>query len=390
MKFNNTFNRKNIGFVFINAFTALLLLFILQKVYLLPGEDSSVFFYGPVIKNKILSSNSLPDAKDFLLINTHYDNMLVDGYSDGIPMGNVSIVDRQNLTFLFNKIAKQDSHKYIICDIFFDNESVFDSLLGKAIGGTRNHIIPRKDSLQQTLKYFRDLNSGLVDLSTVAGTFYKYKLYNEKLNAKSIPLKVYEDLNNVRFKDYGLFARLGKKLIFNDFVPEHKLNSYNLLEAKTYPVINLNEIIRVNDVNFGSYIKDRIIVIGNFNTDMKNTIYGNIPGPLIILNSYLALENNDNKISFFLIFMVFIVFACFSFIIITPKDKIESTLLKIPVIGGFLVGIGYVLSMTLIALVIYLLFNNNLNLAYIGFFFYLENLILHRTYYFEKFMAKLN
>nr|WP_321414748.1 CHASE2 domain-containing protein [uncultured Allomuricauda sp.] len=332
----------------------------------------------------------MPDSNDFVLINTHYDNMLVNEKIDGIPMGNISIVDRQHLLTLFRKVAKQDSHKYIICDVLFDHESALDLELSKAIAATRNHIIPRKDSLQETLALFRDLNSGLVDLATVGGTFFKYKLYNEKLKVKSLPLKVYEDIHNVQIKDYGIFARLGEKLIFNDFVPEHRLNSYNVLEAKSYPMINLNEIIRVNDVNFDSYIKDRILVIGNFNTDMKNTIYGNIPGPLIILNSYLALENGDNKISFLLVFIVLVVFACFSFIIISPKDKIENTLLKIPVVGRFLVGFGFVLSISLIAVVIYLLFNNNLSLAYIGFFFYLENLILHRTHYFEKFKTKFN
>lgn len=386
---NKFLSKKNIFFIIVNAFLALALFFIIQKIYFLPGSDSSVFFYGPVIKEKILKKESLPNSKDFLFVNTHYDNMLVDNMSQGFPMGNISIVDRNKLGVLFNKINRLNSHKYIICDIFFQDESSYDDSLSNILNKVKNIIIPRKDNIKSTKKPFRNINSGIVDAFTVGGTFYKYKLFNQKSGIKSIPLKMYEELNNTSYIDYNLFGSLNGKLVFNDFVPEYKIDSYNVFQTNDYPVFNLGELIKVTD-NFDKFIKDKIIIIGNFNSDTKNTIYGNIPGPLIILNSYLSIENQDNKITFFLILFLLLIFSGFSYFIVLPKDKIESIFLKIPVFGGLLFSLSYVLTMSIFTLVIYFIFGNNLSLTYLAIIFYFENLIFHRKYYLTKWKEKIN
>lgn len=61
--------------------------------------------------------------------------------------------------------------------------------------------------------------------------------------------------------------------------------------------------------------KDRIIFVGDFeDRDMHETIYGDTPGPIILLDAFLALEEGDNVITVqFVIFLIFF-FALISYI----------------------------------------------------------------------------
>lgn len=65
-------------------------------------------------------------------------------------------------------------------------------------------------------------------------------------------------------------------------------------------------------------MKDRIIIVGDFvESDIHQTIYGDTPGPLILLDAFLAIEAGDNEFSmWFLVFLFlayfWISYRCFS------------------------------------------------------------------------------
>ncbi len=92
------------------------------------GDESFLIRWSTILKKVVLGIDNKPPKSDFLFINTCYDNMLIDKLDeDGFPVGNQVITDRDKLTELFAKLNKNpDSYKYILCDIFFENESPSD------------------------------------------------------------------------------------------------------------------------------------------------------------------------------------------------------------------------------------------------------------------------
>lgn len=373
-----TTKKRQLIFLIVNPLVALLLFFCIQKVYFLPGNDSTAFFYGPIIKHKLFGDT----PKDILLINTHFDNQLVENLDEhGFPMGNLPIVDRQKLTTLFSKFTGSNAHKYIICDIIFDIPSKDDDSLSTVMKTVNHLIIP---DYTNTLEPFADINSGLVDISTASGTFYKYRILNSKNKKKSIPLKVYEELNNTAIKPYALFSFLNGKMILNDFVPDPLFRSYNILESKELPVINLGDIIHLNPKTFQEFTADKIVVIGNYNSDNVGTIYGTTPGPLILLNAYYGLKNHNNVLSLPLLLILYIVFFAFSYHVCIPKPKLEAALTKLKLWGKLLELLSYALIMLIVGLLIYFCFGININLSYLALFFFLQSLFIHRIYYLKK------
>lgn len=371
------FNSKGLRFSLINSLFALILFVISQAIYFLPGEDSKVFFYGPVIKEYIFGNEIDSNEQRFLFINTNYDNMLVNNLDEyGFPMGNIVISDREKLNELFLKFNKHQLHEYILCDVFFENSSPFDKDLSKTISKLNNFIIPRKDSLRKMLPDFRYGNLGLGSVIVSGDIFYKYRMFSSSINGKSVPLKMYEKLNTVQYKSFGVFGILDEKLVFNDFVPDLQINNYDIYENEKYPLYNLGDVLQLKKDSFRSLVKDKIVVIGNYDTDVHQSIYGEISGPLILVNAFLALEKSANVISVGLVFFLLIIFFMFSYFVQSEQKKTKNFFSKIPVFGVLITTMSYFLVMTLISAIVYFIFGNNLNFTLVAVLFFLERVVI--------------
>lgn len=374
---------KTVRFCFINATISLIILFITQTIYLFPTMDSKSLLLGPILKNYIFSKKEIVKPEDVLFINTSFENQLVDNLdSSGAPNGNISITDRNKLKTLFSRINDSVGYKYIICDIFLENDSPHDSELNKALLNKPKYIFPRKDSINLTANIFRELNFGLGSIYKANGVFYKYKLVNNGI--KSLPLKMYEDISGIKSRKFLLWNILGKKVVPNDYIPNLIIRNYHLFETEKYKVHNLGDLVSISENNLINYYKDKIIVIGNFDTDTHNTIFGKTQGSLILLNIYLSLEYGYNKITIVLFFFLFFTFFIISFLIRTPQEKIVQFLLQFKILGAILLGVSFVLAVTFLSVLIFFLFDVNLIFSYLGMFFFLENVYLHRDFYLNK------
>ena len=75
-----------------------------------------------------------------------------------------------------------------------------------------------------------------------------------------------------------------------------------------------------------TFIENRIIVIGDFQSDadMHTTVFGEMPGPLLLLNTYLALKFGDNIIPNALFPILFITFFLLSLIVFQPESLFDK------------------------------------------------------------------
>ncbi len=379
-------NRKMIRFCTINATLSLIFLFISQTIYLFPAIDANVLLFSHFIKEKVIGRNEVPSFNDLLLINTSFENILVDNLDEsGFPYGNVPITDRNKLKTLFERIEDSIGYKYILCDIFFDHASPDDAELKEILIEKPRYILPQRDSFDLIPKIFKDLNFGLGSIDKAGGIFYKYRLFNTETDTKSLPLKMYGEIHSGKSKSFWLWNILDNKIMPNDFIPYLGIRNYHLFETKEYPVMDIGELLSVSKENLPGYYKDRLIVIGDFYSDTHQGIYGDVQGPLILLNTYLSLKQGYNQISFLLILFLWVTFLAVSFVIKTPKDQLTTVLLKFPILNVIIIGVSYFLAVTILGVLVFLLFKVNLNFSYLGFLFIIENGYFNRTYYYKKF-----
>lgn len=348
----------------------------LVNQYFVLGDEKILFQATAGIKKIILGLESKPDPKDFIFVNTSYDNILIDMLDeDGLPFGNQPVTDRKKLALFFERLNKKpECYKYIVCDIFFKDSSQYDSLLNSKLSCTKNIIIPYhlSDSGNAELPLI-NINRGLADYRAVQYVFMKYALI-ENDTMKSLPLKMYEDITGKKFNYNKFLSGVNGKPSFNSTVIDFKLRYYELMDRnseKMYNLVNLGELLRMNDSVFFKAVNNKIILIGDYyENDIHQTLFGKMSGTLILLNVYLSLINGENLISFGLLIILFIGFFFISIELFSEKSLGERKLIAKYTqkkIGKFILKyLSYVLYLTTLSIITYLIFNIHLNILIIA------------------------
>jgi hypothetical protein len=125
-------------------------------------------------------------------------------------------------------------------------------------------------------------------------------------------------------------------------------------------VLNLGTDILDLGIDISSLVKDKIVVIGDFTeNDIHDTYLGKIAGPIINLNAFEALRNNELEIPWSLIFFLTIFYVIISYLILRKPISLERLLDKLHMnrtsIKYVLSFIGYSFMFTTVSGTIYLI-----------------------------------
>ena len=351
-----------------------LLTLFLQSSNWMRGKEARLLKHTAAIFRTLLPEASKPPFEDYAFINVSYDKQLIDRLdSDGFPAGNEAITDRFKLAKLFHILNEDPQHKYLICDIFFEGISPADSALQAEMSQLPRsiftyHTADTGDGFRKPI--FNDINLGLADYAAIGGNFLKFRLVRD--GTPTLPLTLYQEIDGGKFEHKGPFWYLNDKLAFNDFVLDYRIRNADLhRDTLNYPYMNLFDVMML--ANFGAedqvreFTKDRIVVIGDFEVaDQHPTMYGDMAGPLILTNVYLALENGDNRLPWGFPLLLFVVFCYLSYIALTNKDffetfisqKIAKNNLFIQILAQ---GITYLVFLALTSVISFILFNHYIN-----------------------------
>lgn len=343
------------------------------------GDEKFLIKWSSVVKKMVLGVDTKPPRGDFLFINTCYDNMLIEkNDDDGLHIGNQAVTDRAKLARLFEIINKNpDGHKYILCDIFFEDESPADKELRKQLQTTKNIIIPYLQEDNGNLKYpVFEVNRGLAIYNKISGSFLKYTLLrNDTL--KSIPLKMHEDISKSEFSQKGIFSYLNSKLCLNNVIIDFKIRYYDIQEDKSpdpYPSVNLGDLLSLPDTLIQQSVKNRIVLIGDLrDRDIHSTAIGDIPGVLVLLNTYLTLKNEENTIRPIMLLLLFVSYFFISIDVFSSKSFSDRKIVRKLAdhkLGKFIVKfLGYVVYLSVISSLIYFLYNMHINILIVAAYF---------------------
>lgn len=365
-----------------HGFILLALTFLLLNSSIMHWDEMIIIQSSSIFKKVVLGIEDKPGRDQFIFVNIAYDKQLIDLYDEfGFPIGNQDITDRKKLARFFNILNKKpDNHKFVLCDIFFKDPSPDDPLLDSAFKKTKNLLIAYHKGSDGNLDLpIFDVKKGLTDYVTSEEGFLKFQLlYDDSL--KTIPLLMYETLHNQTLSKKGFFHYFGNTRVLNNFILDFRIRQYDLFESdEHYNFVNLGELLFLTDKNILDIVKGRIIIIGDYvDRDIHDTIYGDMPGALILLNVYLALVKGDNIINWGFVLFLYFGYSLISVLIFYPGDFIEKWIsrkfAKIKAAKFFVEVLGYMFFLGIMSVISYFMFNKHINILLLSIYLYLMDL----------------
>lgn len=244
--------------------------------------------------NKLTGSNT-GYKKDFVFVNVSRDLKLV---SDPAEYGEIAITDRSKLAQFCKILADNGNrHHFVLCDIFPEFPDEDDSSLQVQTSRCKKILFPYHLSGDSIVKPCLDVPSALSDFVTNTGDFSKFKLqYNDSI--QTTPLALLQQIDQQQYRR--------RFLDFTSIYPQYYIQPSHLFETKRYPYYNLGELLMLSEADsfYHKFLEDKFIVIGNYDTDVQNSTVGKMPGPLILLNTYLSVRNRGHISWWWALFMV--------------------------------------------------------------------------------------
>ena len=282
------------------------------------GDEKLLVQWSSIFKRVVLKMDEEPPKKDYLFINLAYDKALIPR-EEGT--GKDIITDRQLLADFFQVLKKhQDSIKYTVCDVLLKGSSDADSALQASVRGLNKIVFPAQLSDSGTAEELAiQVPSAIADYEMVNGGFLKFKLFQNK-TVPTLPVYMYQQISGKELKQkFGWYFQ-GYRPVMNSLIIDYQIRTHELMDEGEYPVINLSELMLLpEEIIANDFLKHRFIIMGDFNNDTHETIYGSTPGTLILLNVYLSLMDGQHLISLWWWIFLLVGFTFFSRRMLFPE-----------------------------------------------------------------------
>jgi len=376
--------------IFHSLFLSVFSLYLLNLPYIYEDELRLIQITS-AIKKFIISKEEKPDRKRFLFVNVAWEKQLIEKNDmDGFPMGNQAITNRVVLADFFSRVNKKpNNHKYLICDISFVAPSVNDEKLQSEFDKMHNYTVSyHKDENGEPQNPIFNVSKSISDYTTFnVDKFIKFKLVQSD-SLTTTPIKIYQDIYNKKIEK-GLFYKLDNYYILNSFIVDFRIWSYDFSDNSSYKYdyINIGDFKFLPDSAFQKLLKDRIVVIGDFElNDIHETVYGDMSGPLILLNTFLAVEKGENRLSVY-----YLLFILFSFILINYyvfdvnirfKEQFSHLIAKSPIYNEMLRFFLYLFYFSIISSISFFIFN--IHISILLFSGYMSSLDIINNYFADR------
>lgn len=319
------------------------------------GDERLLVQWSSIFKRVVLKMDQDPPKKDYLFINLAYDKALIPR-EDGT--GKEVITDRKLLTDFFEILKRhQETVKFTVCDVLLKGNSENDLLLQQSVTGIKQIVFPAQLSDNgDPEKLCIKVPSAIADYQMVNGGFLKFKLFQHK-TVPTLPVYLYQQYTGKKIsRKFGMYFD-GHKPMMNALIIDYQIRAHELIEEAEYPVISLSELMLLPEAIIADeFLKDRFIIMGDFNHDSHETIYGNTPGTLILLNVFLTLMDGHHLINYWWLLFMLLSYTVFSRLMLFP-DSITTKSNYPNWIGPLLKSATY---LSILSVISYLLFNQHI------------------------------
>jgi hypothetical protein len=178
----------------------------------------------------------------------------------------------------------------------------------------------------------------------------------------TLPAKLYERLSgeSIHIRDELDWQKF--RINLNTYVVDHRIRRFNLYSGDMARKLYLSELLLLDNASIESILKNKIVLVGDYeDNDIVETIYGDMPGPLILVNIYESILNKDYQISGFFVLYLFVGYFFISFICFSDNsffDNITDKLAKKYKINADLLSFGgYLIYFFLMSFIAYMIFD---------------------------------
>lgn len=272
------------------------------------------------IKRTVLDAQP-PKKAAFVFINTGKDLALVE---DTVEFGNVAVTDRTKLaSFLqkLNRLKVQPSYTVLDLQFYypFTADPSADSILARELPANRKLVIPLiKDENDNYKDPLFLANYAYSDYITYGSGFNKFRILNHS-PVKSLPILMHEKIDGAVYQDRLFYALCNRQLSLSALWPHYYLSDAEVRKNAQTAIAqyyNLGEILldmETSPEHYEKFFENRILIVGNFETDIHSTPIGKMTGPVIIANIYLSLLNGKHIVSPWYLLTIWLVLSALSY-----------------------------------------------------------------------------
>ena len=321
------------------------------------------------------------DSTNIIYIDVAYDKQLVSPTNHPEAVGEVAITDRRKLACLLQELCSDTSYEVVMIDVSLnantptDADSALVSLLLNMprtviAAATEGDLIdPRLESMAGQTAY---------PISASEAGFVKYPLWRD--GHTSMPMSLYmKTSGHAAVPLAGPFGRESNSLVCSHIFPtlDHRVGATDTLRLGADIVDGGFLQSMPHD-----YLKNMIVVVGAISEgDVHSSYAGDISGPEINLNTYLALKHGRHRIGWLQTLLLVACFYLICFSIVRSRWKVTDRLQRSPwwparAFGLILSGLIYTILLNLIFLLNYILFAQVLSITPVAFGFLVFNKIV--------------
>ncbi len=302
------------------------------------------------------------DIDDIIFpVNTAKDKDIAVCYDIfGREEGHVTVSDRKKLAEFLSIVSDAD-YRYIFIDLRFENAIVtpHDSVLYSLISSMPRLVYSRHRSLEEEEA---DICGGqdkgaYADYRTIAGGgFSRYEFLQD--GHESVALRMFHDMKgrNIEPAGLGFYRDTDGSLCYNmQFIPfpVTVTQKYASDGEILYPLMGSQVLGQHSAEELQRMVKDKIIVIGDFENDEHDTYVGSVPGPLLAVYAWNLLDHDGHKLNYWLQLFLFVFYSVVIFIILLPDERKH---IKNPMLSLLVSFLGWGFSLWVLKSMLYWIF----------------------------------
>lgn len=231
------------------------------------------------------------------------------------PTKTNAIVNRKYLAELFDTLAENKNQvRYVFCDVQFDIPTPDDSALIQSASKLKDKFLCVNtyvdDSLKRNVLGLRSATASVYLQQNVTYKIPYWGSYGDTL----APFKMYTDLDKVKTWKNFLFTWFSSKgIAFNSQINNYPARKNDFSESDStnsiYKKIDLGGLVSGLEMSpkvFNWYLRNKYVLIGDFENDNHKTYLNIQPGTLILFNAYLHLHLNNQILPVWYLIILYI------------------------------------------------------------------------------------
>lgn len=283
------------------------------------GDEAFFIKWTSLVKKTVLGIDPKPAPESFLYVDVSRSKTVIPAidplFEDYTGYNHTAITDRAALAeFLLTIQTYATDVPLVLVDIFFGEPSPQDSLLQAAIDSLQAPIVGA--SSFQALKDERplpiSLPLGVAMYLSVDDNFMKYPLFFAD-SLPTLPLVALRASEGVTISNSGWWSRIDGRRTLSNPIIDFKVRPYDLEgETPRYHIHEMGSLLFQfgfwDEADIRTLLSNKTIIIGDFNSDKHQTVFGTVPGPMIVHNAYLTLLERETIIHLRWLLFLFVLF----------------------------------------------------------------------------------